>query len=1185
MNNNKQNKINLYKNILLIYLCSISIFAVNIGYASTIPIHQLIKETQITINISNKPLRHILEEISKKSNIAVVFRDNGEIDKIQNKSLNVENSTIDNLLNKVLNSTPFTYSVYNNVINIIQRTTTIETHQNEKSITNIKVVDKSTNKPIIGALVVVKGTNKGQICDAMGTAELYDIKLNTVLEISCLGYITQTYVISDKLRNIIISMKEDVLDIEDVVITGYQTISKERATGSYTIINKDQIDKPSSSIAERLIGTTAGVVASTNKDGNLEFEIRGKTSLNANAQPLIVVDGFAVEDGFSSINPNDVESMVVLKDASAASIWGARSANGVIVITTKKAKAGKVNINLSSFYKFSNKLDVDYVRNLANTSDLIDYELNAHSSDFFGGPWAPVTDGIANLRKGYSEAVLAANEYKLNYLTRDQFVNTISILKGRDNSQQIRDNILVRPATQQYNLTISGGTEKMSNSLSLLFSNSNNNFKFNNNNEYLINYKTQVKVAKWLEFNFGGMFQYRDTKDGGLSSGTVAGLSPYEDIVNHDGSYTDVTNSYYMPMVDRLIPRDRFSYSDWTYNPIHEAENSKYNTRDINSRIQAGLIATITKGLTFNSSIQYEMFNKNINNVFNEETFKVRNDINMSSSWDQSYDGEIKANLPKGGYRDRSSTSINAYNFRNQINFVRTFAGKHSINMVAGSEIMDRTAQGETNPRTYGYDDDRLSVGTFPNGVKYKDMWGGNVNASYINKYSYSTDRYFSAYGNLSYTYDEKYTFSGSLRTDASNIISDDPQYRYSPFWSIGGGWNLHNEKFLSNVEFVDRLSFRATYGYNGNVDKTTAFMPLISMSSSQNIYTHDYTASISSYGNPSLRWEKTGTFNLGIDFSIFDGKLNGTLDYYDKKGKDLIVSMTIPSVNGTTSQKLNSGSMSNRGLEIRLGSHIPILKRDIIWNGEVTFAYNKNSITELYKGYYSAHDLYSEGTSAYREGYDANTIWSFNYAGTNNFGTEVNPNYKPVIEGAEGDVYGFDGWTPGDGRSHMFNQGTSVAPVSASFSSSFKIYDFDFDFILTGKFGHNFRRTGFNYPSMSGGKGLPNKYLSEVQNGSASDFVQIPESNEKYYFWDRFYPYLSYLTENAAHIRIQEISLGYSLPRIITNKLGLTSLKFYAQVNNVATILFNSYGEDPEYLYGSIKPLATYTFGFKLNF
>lgn len=817
---------------------------------------------------------------------------------------------INTLLEDMLGSTPIAYAIKGKQIILTKKI---------PFNLNIKVVDQK-NAPIPGATVIVIGTTKGGISMSGGELIIDDVVAGNKIEVSCMGYEPQILTASSLTDNIVVKMKVSDLAIQDVVVTGYQVLSKDRATGAFDVINKEQLEKPTDNIASRIIGTTAGLSAVTASDGSIEFEIRGQTSLYADTQPLIVVDGFAVEDGFSSINPNDVESITVLKDAAAASIWGARSANGVIVVTTKKAKQGSLNVSVSAFYKFSDKLDVNYLRPSASSSDVVDYELYGYETGFFGGYTSPITSSTAwttAISKAYSKAISLASEYDLGYITEQEYNSGIETLRNTNNTQEISDYMLANAATQQYNVSVSGGTERLSHNLSLLYSGSNNNFQFNDNKEYLINYKTQAKLAKWLDFSFSGMLQHVNSTDGGLTASSVTSLSPYDNLYNEDGSYAHIARSYNLQVIDRYVPTELFPYSSWEYNPIQEAANTTLNTKEINARIQAALTANIAKGLTFTSSMQYEIYSTNVDNVYNEETFTVRSAVNTAVTWDKTNtsDSSVTLNLPMGSFRDMAQQSVESYNFRNQANFNRKFNDKHEITAIAGTEVSSSVSQNTTYPRAYGYNEETLSTAGFQNGNVYTSWLGYTAYGSYTSSYTYATDRYFSAYANASYAYDGKYTFTGSVRTDASNLVSDDPKYRYSPFWSVGGGWHMHKESFMRDYDFVNQLSLRATYGYNGNVDKTTSFVPLISMDGSQNIYTLDYEASISSYGNPSLRWEKTRTVNLGTDYKLFNGKLTGSIDYYHKNSTDLIVSVSIPSVNGTESTMINQGEMVNKGI------------------------------------------------------------------------------------------------------------------------------------------------------------------------------------------------------------------------------------------------------------------------------
>ena len=1046
-----------------------------------------------------------------------------------------------------------------------------------------------TGTPIIGATVVVVGQPyKGSVTDIDGKFSIPGVASNGELKVSYVGMKSTNVLLKGKAVHTIILYDDSEL-LDEVVVTGYQTISKERATGSYNLIKSDQIEKPTTNIGQRLIGTSSGVQAKTDAEGNVSFEIRGQSSLMAVAQPLIVVDGFAIQGGLSSINPNDVKDITILKDAAATSIWGARSANGVIVITTKSGSRDKgLTVNFNSFMKYAPKIDLDYLSPLASSAEIIDYEQKGFNSDFFGGPWSPIPNSNTSLTGGYSQAVEAMNENRLGFLSTSELNNILDKLRNSDNRGQIKDLMLQNPFTQQYNLSVASKGDRTSSYLSLMYESNKSNYKGSDDEKYNISFRTNAEIFKWLDFSFIGTFVMSNRNN----NGEMYTGSRYHMLLDEDGNRNSLPSSFYWPNIERYVPHESFPYQDWSYNPLTEIANRDLKSSTLNSRVQAGLTFKIIDGLTLNTKFQYELLNGQTKNYYKEETYTVRYLVNTSSSWDRATN-TVKPNHPKGGILDQNKSERTSYNWRNQLTYNKEFFGRDQFSAIAGTEIQNIVYQTTSSPRTFGYDDNRLTVGTLPNGsggsgaLQLTNWTGGSFTIPYTHSFSYSTDRYVSLYANAAYTINSKYTISGSARTDASNLITDDPKYRYAPFWSIGASWNIGKEDFMSDISWLDRLMLRATYGYNGNVDKSTSFMPLISVPGSQNIYIQDYTATVSSYGNPTLRWEKTGTIDVGVDFDMFKGKLFGKLDVYNKKGKDLIVSMSIPAVNGTKTQKLNMAEMTNRGFEFELGTTTKLSGNNIVWTGSVNFSYNYNNIDELFKTTYNAYDLYGGGTAAYVQGYNANTLWAFEYVGVENQGTEANPNWQPIVQGKGDEVYDFTGWTPGDGRDYMLNMGTKVAPVGIGLINSFKIYDFDLSFIFTGKFGHKFNGLTFNYPSMSGGSALPNKLYNEVLNGDPQKVVPIPFGKEepRYYFWDRFYPYLDYRVQSANHVRMQELNIAYNVNPLLLRKIGLRSAKVYGQANNLFVLTNNKYNEDPEFPMGSLRPTPTVTFGLNLTF
>ena len=1039
--------------------------------------------------------------------------------------------------------------------------------------------------PVIGASVIIKGTQSGTISDIDGK---YSLKAGSkdVLQISSIGFEPVDIPVSG--RSVVnIVLKEDIRLLDDVVVTGYQTISKERATGSFDIIDKVQVQKATGNIAQRLIGSAAGLAYSTDIYGNPEFSIRGTSTFSAGSSPLLVVDGFPVEGGFSSINPNDVESISILKDAAAASIWGAKSANGVIVITTKNASSGdkktKVSVDYSMFYKVSPKIDLDYTLSYADVNDVIDYEV-ANFSKWDASFSYPEE---MTYRGGQSAVYTLLNEERLGHISYADAISQINSYRNNNNYDQIRQYILQNASTMQHNVSVNIGTERSKTSISVLYQNDERIYQQRGSNKYMVSFRNKTNVFKWLDLTLNGSYNSTTTDNSGTS---IPEYFPYEMLVDSDGQPIYHELGYSFNYLERHVPTENFPYSNWGYNPITERDARELTSTSVTARMQGGLTFKILEGLTADVKLQYEMVSGGTHNYYSEDTYTVRSAVNSAATWDKTTDN-VTLNLPTGGFLDQSSTKRDVTTARAQLNFNRTF-GKHAIAAIAGCEFTDNVYQKFNYARTYGYDNETLSVGIFPNGpggtgnLTIKNWQGTSQTFDYVNTFEYYTDRYFSAFANASYTYNSKYTLSASARTDASNLITDDPAYRYAPFWSVGLSWQLAKENFLKNVDWIRTLNVRATFGHNGNVDKTTTFKPLIDVSDTPSVITGLHTATMSSYGNPTLRWERTSTWDLGVDYNFFGGKLRGKVDVYNKHSFDLIAKKTIAWVQGTSSIKLNNGEITNRGVELEVASTLPINK-NISWDGSFTLAVNQNRVKSLQQSPTTAYTLvYNGGSSAWMEGYDMNTLWSYQYGGIINAGTESNPDMQPSIVGKDGSHQTFAAWPSGSALNISYEQGTKVAPVTSSLRSTFRIYGFDLSMIFTGKFGHVFRRESFNYPQITGSV-VPNSKYSEIKDCDPNERVPLPlnDLEPKYYFWDRFYTRLSYLTESASLIRIQEINLTYTIPSKLIAKTKIADLKVYVQTNNPASIFFNGWNEDPEFPRGSSPLLSTYMFGLKCSF
>ena len=977
---------------------------------------------------------------------------------------------------------------------------------------------------------------------------------------------------------ITVSLQSDNISLENAVVTGYQTISRERATGSFDILADRLLDNPSSDIAQRMVGKVAGLNTDIDADGNLSMVIRGQGTFLASS-PLIVVDGFAVDDGFSSINPNDVESISVLKDAAAASIWGARASNGVIVVTTKKARKG-LQVDFSSFVRIGSKTDLDYLRDQASSADAIAYDrmtLGKYGYEMISPAGGKSEIGDAYYRI-FTPSQTIYNRYAAGLISEDEMNSAFDRLASLDNSSQIEKYLLRRPVYQQYNLSVSGGNDRITSYASLLYSHDTSRYQGSGDDNFQFDYRGSVRIFKWLDFNFSAMLRYDVSRSSGVSASTITQLAPYDMLFNEDGSYADLGHvKWYKGMIDESVPKDIFPYSDWSYNPVRDMESQSVRNRTLGNRLQGGLTFKLLEGLTVDAMFQYERIQDDYRALYNEDSFLVRSTVNMAASWDEAA-GTTALNIPEGSFLDQSNIVRSNYDFRTQVNFDRTFAGKHGVSFIAGIEFMQYRTDGTIPARTYGYDDDHLSVGLLPNGPDIVNWVGVRETIPYINSFSYHLDRYFSAYANLSYTYDGKYSVSGSVRSDASNFITDDPRYRYSPFWSVGASWLISGEDFMSSVDAVDYLKLRVTYGYNGNSDNSTSTKPLITMTG-VNPDTGYMGAEISDHGNPLLRWERTGTFNAGVDFDFWGQRLYGKADFYNRHGKDILANVAVPLINGTSSATFNNAEITNQGVEFELGSRIRIAD-DFIWDGGVTFSYNRNRVRKLFITEAPYWWLTGSGGTMYIEGRPINAVYSYRYGGLRNFGTEEDPHMMPSILLVGDDVMRVGGSTSLDGLDFLEYQGTTVPPYVVGMSHTFTWKGFDLSFTFTGEFGHIFRRTGFNYPSTGS---YPNRRLDEVLNCDPQTMIPLPlEDTDKMWSSSEF-NYMDYLTTSASNVRLRELSLSYSLPQHLLAKTRISRATVYVQGNNLLTI--KSIEEDPDYRYGTLRLMPSYIFGVKLSF
>jgi TonB-linked SusC/RagA family outer membrane protein len=1165
--------------------------------------------SQITLSEKNVPLQKVFRQIQKQTGYDFLY----SVELLQQAgkvSIDVRNVSIDQALDLCLKDKPLAYTIVEKTI-VIKPKEEVPVENNAEFIPPpIDISGRVVNEkgdPVEGVTVSVKGKKNATATDANGEFTLKGVDKNATLVFTGVNIESYELKVEGKTDFGTISLKTKITEGAEITVTalntGYQTISRERATGSFDVIGREILDRrPVSDISTALQGLVPGLQAKENLDGTMEFLIRGTSSLYAGIKPLVVVDGFPITGSdFSTINPNDVESVTVLKDAAAASIWGARSANGVIVITTKRPKAGRdrMTVEVNAFTRVSKMIDLDQVMSQASTADQVRYEKLAYDRQlFFSGPYSQSFSNI-----GYPLTLAQEYIFKNRYgqISTSQMNSGLDSLSQINNRSQLK-NLLMRNATlSQVSVNLSSATDRSKTYGSLLYENQKDGFIKKGYERYLMNFNNQFQVTKFIQFVLGANVQYKKQETSGPDVAELQSISPYETLLNPDGSYSANINTWNREQ-QNLLPLNKFPYSDWTYNLLREVNGRKRTSEQISGRIQAGLNIQIMKGLDFDAKVQYERIKTDFSDYESDETFYVRNIVNTYVDYNNTTRAVGISYVPKGGILKTNNNNQESYVVRNQINFNRQVAGKFNVAAIGGMEVSRYLTTSTINPWVYGYFPDKNQSTVPPYGYgSSADLFktftattanttlgaiGGTLSGSPITGsggntiFGWRVDKYVSFYSNASVTYNSKYVLSGSVRSDASNYITDDPKLRWEPLWSIGGMWHLSREDFMKNISFLDRLSLRLTYGKNGNTEKSTSTKPLLAIGTSPSANTGTITASVSDNGNPFLRWEKTTTTDFGIDFGLFKNKLFGKIDLYNKAGTDITGNVLLPAVTGTTRQKFNNAAITNRGIELELGVNIQ-MTRNIQYNTSLTYAYNQNLIKNLYFPSYLAFDLVDPST-AFVQGRPVGAIYSYTFLGVTDS--------VPYVAGPKGVPYTMNAvalHNTGLGLDFLNYEGSTVPPHTLGWVSNFNGYGFNIMVLLVGKFGGVYRDPVFNFPTFVGSdKTNVSRFVADVFAGDPNipRFPKFQEPN--FYRWDRYTPNLHGLVESSSFIECKEIDLEYNLSNKISKKLQMSNLRLFAQIRDVGMVWHaNKKDYNPEWLPGTQRPVTAFTFGINAKF
>jgi len=1079
----------------------------------------------------------------------------------------------------------------------------------QKAITVKGKVTDETGKGIEAVTVRVVGT-----MDAISTIVDGTYKItapnNAKLEFSFVGIKKEVDVNNREFIDVEMDLS---IELAEVMVTGYQTISKERASGSFTSIKDNLLERrPVSLISSALVGATPGMVANVDKEGKLNFVIRGTSTLsqdNEDIGPLLVVDGFAVESNFSSINPNDVKSITILKDAAATSIYGARAANGVIVITTKGASAknekNKMQIKFASMLSISERNDLDYNLNIVNSRSQLAYEdiifpITQLSQN-------PSIDNSTRMFRSLYTNLLWNN--KNGKISDSDFKIARQKLENTDYKDQYNQYLLRNQVSQQHNLNIDGSSEKNRYSLSLLYENDLTEFQRNNKNKFNINFKNIYSINDRLEFSFFTNTNMEFNKLNGTSMGTLRSVtSPYTTLLNDAGNYTSMPAYYYDPALESFA--GKLPYSNTRYNTLEESQLRNNSQKQYNSLIQSSLVYKITKDLKLTNMFQYENNTYSEDNIYNDQTFAARNLVNLTSK-KNTVTGLYDPVFPKGGFRRQVNQNYNSVTFKGQVDYLKKFNEKNELVALVGYEIKSANRNFYPAAFKFGFNESNLTSQAFD----YKTMPAYFDNGGYAaliyegsGIYDYSStmketryaDRFLSTFLNLSYTYDNKYTGTFTMRSDASNYVTSSLRNKFSPFWAAGMLWDIRRENFLDNITWLNRLMVRGTYGISGLPAgrKSASTMTTISSATDISYFINKEYASILGRENQTLTWEKTASLNLGIDFALFNNTLYGSLEGYRRHTKNALSNNQVSIlVSGQTSEVFNNGEILNEGVELSLGTNLKISNK-LNYNGQLNLSYNYNEVLKY--EYISTNLSINLSNGIYIPGRPTDYKYAIHLSGVtaDGFLIQKKSNGEEVIANKASNMFYEQSFASGmnldeDGR--LQYMGRLTPPTYAGFINTLTFGRFSFMAMFTGKFGHVFSRrvsvAYYNTGSLFNSKEIEDFWTPEEGQTErvalpmpvTSNLTMLSSMNTLYSL------YSDAVIESASHIRLNEIYLGYDLNVSKINRLKKTikSASFFAQVMNVGLVwTANKYGIDPDYISGyAVKQPRRYTAGIKINF
>ncbi len=1022
-----------------------------------------------------------------------------------------------------------------------------------------KVTASDDGSPLPYATISIKGTTTGAYTDDDGNYTI-TVAPNGVLVFSTVGFVTQEIQVNN--RSVInVALAPDAIALEETIVVAYGTAKKGTYTGSASVVKKEALkDAPSVSFENALNGKVAGLQVTSNSGQagtTSSMRIRGIGSMNASNEPLYVIDGVPVTSGdagqmsdyiystnnaMSTLNPNDIESITVLKDAAASSLYGSRAANGVIVITTKKGKLGRPTVTLKASVGITpswayNNHEVANAQQQAEMYYLMFWNTKDNPAD--GNATA-----IAQMNKRFKK-------HGYYFETTDNTVNTLTIkgmtdgIENREGKYFDWDKELFRTAIYQtYDLSVSGGTDNTNYYSSIAYTSDKGRVITNKYDRVSGRVNLSQKVGKHVELLT--QVNVARTKREGYNDTRSLGS-------NYFLQSRNLLWPFYWPTDYKTGEWWTPRYGSYAYNPVYYRTQWENSSKTTKVSASENLSIKILPELTLRSIFSYDYSNVHDFIYYSADHF--------SGSSDNGSVTDMNTNVSKWV----SSTTLN---------WNRDFA-KHNVNVLAGFEA-------EENKTEFS----RASGTNLPTSALHTVATAGKLDA---NAYSWG-NTIASFLSKAEYNYDGRYYVSGSFRRDGSSRLGSDN--RWGNFWSVAGSWKINNEKFMKDIHWISNLRLRASYGVNGTLPSSNYGWRALTSYSSK--YMTNPGGGLSNVADPTLSWETSYTYNVAAEFGFWDQRFYGTIEFFNRDSKDLLQDVPISYTTGFSSTLKNVGEINNKGLEVELGGDI-IRTKDLTWSASLTASFIKSKVIKLYGGQDIIWDDPTGGDARakyiYREGESTLALYGLEWAGTN----KENGKNMWYINPKDDENYTADLEIKGRPVTYSYKKANKVIlhdmmpkvfggintdvswkglSVGLNFTYRFGSKTYDAADRDCNDDGYYFERTMSKTAYKD--SWTPTNKNAKYPQRLAIDMEDVNQKSSRH-------------LHNGDYIRLKTLSIGYNLPKNFVSKVGLSNARVYFNGSNLLT--WAAHKEyDPEvneyYTRGWETPIGkTYTFGVELSF